>query len=104
MYISQNDFIQNILEVYFLDGAFSAGASDSALSISSFFKACLSSLRFLASLTFIRRASAWSANILVLAFSAFFLWMNSIKTLLFLNTFPLALRTTHDTDVYQSSW
>ena len=34
----------------------------------------------------------WSCSCLVLAFSAFFLWMNSIKTLLFLNTFPLALR------------
>ena len=34
----------------------------------------------------------WSCSCLVLAFSAFFLWMNSIKTLLFLKTFPLALR------------
>ena len=34
----------------------------------------------------------WSANILDLAFSAFFLWMNSMRTLLFLNTLPLAFR------------
>ena len=34
----------------------------------------------------------WSDNILDLAFSAFFLWMNSMRTLLFLNTLPLAFR------------
>merc|ERR1719348_1046933 len=83
--------------IYFLDVAFSAGASPvSAFNSSSFLRACLSSLRFLLSFTFRRRASAWSANILVLAFSAFFLWMNSMRTLMFLNTLPLAFR--------KSSW
>merc|ERR1719422_670931 len=49
-------------------------------------------LLFLNTLTLVRRASAWSDNILDLAFSAFFLWMNSMRTLLFLNTLPLAFR------------
>merc|ERR1719233_1796774 len=49
-------------------------------------------LLFLNTLPLVRRASAWSDNILDLAFSAFFLWMNSMRTLLFLNTLPLALR------------
>merc|ERR1712179_399306 len=81
--------------IYFLAGASLAGAASSASeawSISCFFNACLSSLLFLDSLTLVRRASAWSDNILDLAFSAFFLWMNSMRTLLFLNTLPLALR------------
>merc|ERR1712029_681398 len=43
-------------------------------------------------ITLLRLASAWSVNCLVLAFSAFFLWMNSIKTRLFLNTLPLAFK------------
>merc|ERR1719422_268408 len=49
-------------------------------------------LLFLNTLPLVRRASAWSDNILDLAFSAFFLWMNSMRTLLFLNTLPLAFR------------
>merc|ERR1712179_863015 len=79
--------------IYFLAGASLAGAASSASqawSISCFFNACLSSLLFLDSLTLVRRASAWSDNILDLAFSAFFLWMNSMRTLLFLKTLPLA--------------
>merc|ERR1719277_2719644 len=79
--------------IYFLAGTSLAGTSSAMdFSISSFLSTCLSSLRFLASFTLVRRASAWSANILDLAFSAFFLWMNSIRTRLFLNTLPLAFR------------
>merc|ERR1719295_2181967 len=71
----------------------SAGADlVSAASISCFFWACLSSLLLRASLTFDLRASAWSANILDLAFSAFFLWMCSMRTRLFLKVLPLAFR------------
>merc|ERR1719273_2875326 len=79
--------------IYFLAGASLAGTSSAMdFSISSFLRTCLSSLRFLASFTLVRRASAWAAHILDLAFSAFFLWMNSIRTRLFLNTLPLAFR------------
>merc|ERR1719244_529692 len=63
-----------------------------AWSISCFFNACLSSLLFLDSFTLVRRASAWSDNILDLAFSAFFLWMNSMRTLLFLKHVALGLK------------
>merc|ERR1712012_1542113 len=57
-----------------------------------FFWACLSSLLLRASLTLDLRASAWSANILDLAFSAFFLWICSMRTRLFLKVLPLAFR------------
>merc|ERR1719232_518447 len=69
-----------------------AAASSSlakALSISSFLVALRASRRLRASLTLLRRASAWSFNILVRAFSALRLWMNSMSTRLFLNTLPL---------------
>merc|ERR1719278_1874494 len=63
-----------------------------AASISCFFWACLSSLLLRASLTLGLRASAWSASILDLAFSAFFLWICSIRKRLFLKVLPLAFK------------
>merc|ERR1712241_226915 len=79
--------------IYFFAGASLAGTSSAMdFSISSFLRTCLSSLRFLASFTLVRRASAWSASILDLAFSAFFLWICSIRTRLFLKVLPLAFK------------
>merc|ERR1719244_2336267 len=51
-----------------------------------------SSRLVLAAFTFIRRASAWSLNSLARFLSAFFLWMYSIRTRLFLNTLPLTFK------------
>merc|ERR1719150_2429315 len=82
---------------YFLPPAVAAAAAASSslakvAIISCFLIACLSSRLFLASLTLVLMASAWSVNCLVRAFSAFFLWMNSMRTRLFLNTLPLAFK------------
>merc|ERR1711997_1140381 len=76
-------------KVYFFPAATSSSFAKVAI-ISAFLTLCLSSRRFLASLTLVLLASARSVSCFVLAFSAFFLWMNSIKTRLFLNTLPLA--------------
>merc|ERR1719266_2892685 len=86
--------INNEGHYYFLTatGTPASSSFSNAFNISSLLVAILFSLRFRASLTLLRRASAWSANILVRDFSAFFLWINSMRTLLFLNTLPLALR------------
>jgi hypothetical protein len=83
---------RHICEVYFLPVAAASSSLTNAESISSFLVAILSSRLFLASLTFDLRASAWSVNILERDFSAFLLWINSMRTRLFLNTLPLALR------------
>merc|ERR1719193_2828508 len=60
--------------------------------VSCFFNAWRSSRLVLAAFTFIRRASAWSLNSLARFLSAFFLWMYSIRTRLFLNTLPLTFK------------
>merc|ERR1719187_1951234 len=72
--------------VYF----FAASSSlANVLRISSRLAAWRSSRRRRASLVLLRRASAWSLSIFERARSAFFLWMNSMRTRLFLNTLPL---------------
>merc|ERR1719494_232903 len=72
--------------------AASASSFAYAASISCFFNAWRSSRLALAAFTFIRRASAWSLNSLARFLSAFFLWMYSIRTRLFLNTLPLTFK------------
>merc|ERR1719454_1022285 len=76
----------------FLASAGAALVSAFSAAFSFFFWACLSYLLLRASLTLDLRASAWSANILDLAFSAFFLWICSMRTRLFLKVLPLAFR------------
>merc|ERR1712018_723623 len=84
---THEDFFHVYLEsIYFLAASSSLAK---VLRISSRLAACLSSRRRRASFVLLRRASAWSLSILERARSAFFLWINSMSTRLFLKTLPL---------------